>query len=346
MSWIAGYRVMLSEEQSLQNAQMVANHFAGSWTPEAISALCGNMRHESSLNPDMYEFGYAWEDNRGYGLVQWTPRTKYEDWANAQGLPFREGDSQLARIDYEQANGIQWIQTSAYPLSFNDFTKSTQDIGYLTEAFTWNYERPNAQAGRDSMTARKAFAQRVYLEVDFSGSGAGGGGGSKPFFPTTPGLEITSKWAMRTLNGETSFHAAIDIGGGGVNHPVYATQSGEVVENVWHDISGWRLRIKHTGDTYTSQYIHLAVKSPLAVGTVVTKGQEVGTMGNTGGSYGIHLDFAISPDGNGFFTEAGTIDPEVYLQMTFGGGEGGSPGANKNQKLIKMLLAGTLPWGG
>ena len=75
MAWISEYQRWLSESESLQNAQLVANHLIPQgWTKESVSALCGNMRHESSINPDMYEFNYAWGDDRGYGLVQWTPR--------------------------------------------------------------------------------------------------------------------------------------------------------------------------------------------------------------------------------------------------------------------------------
>lgn len=170
MSWITGYQKWLSEEESLNNAQMVADHFISTgWTPHSISALCGNMRHESSINPDMYEYGYAWEDNRGYGLVQWTPRTKYTDWATANGLDYAHGDSQLARIDYEQQEGIQWITTDSYPISFKEFTQSTDDINWLTECFTWNYERPNTTAGNESMPDRQAFAHRVFNEIDFGG---------------------------------------------------------------------------------------------------------------------------------------------------------------------------------
>jgi LysM repeat protein len=169
--WISQYQRWLSESESLNNAQLVADHFSGRWSDNAIAAMCGNMRHESSINPDMYEYGYDWTDNRGYGLVQWTPRTKYWDWAVARGLDPRNGNSQLARIDYEQENAIQWIRTAEYPLSFNEFTQSALSVDYLTEAFTWNYERPNRQAGENSMPARKAFALRVYQEIDFGGGG-------------------------------------------------------------------------------------------------------------------------------------------------------------------------------
>ena len=177
MPWISEYQRWLSESESLQNAQMVADHFGQDWTPEAIAALCGNMRHESSINPDMYEYGYAWEDNRGYGLVQWTPRSKYWDWATAQGLNPRHGDSQLARIDYEVDNNIQWIATSEFNyMTFAEFRSNAGGwtVDYLTEAFTWSYERPNRTAGEDSMPDRQAFARMARAELDFTGNGGGG----------------------------------------------------------------------------------------------------------------------------------------------------------------------------
>ena len=172
MAWISEYQRWLSESESLQNAQLVANHLIKQgWTKESISALCGNMRHESSINPDMYEFNYAWEDNRGYGLVQWTPRSKYWDWAESRGLDPRDGDSQLERIDYEVEQNIQWISTPNYPETYAQFRASTKSMDYLVPAFTWNYERPNATAGQESMPDRIAFAKRCLNELDFSGSG-------------------------------------------------------------------------------------------------------------------------------------------------------------------------------
>jgi hypothetical protein len=177
MAWNTGFQVWLTEEQSLENAQMVVNHFVGTdWTKESLSAMCGNMRHESSINPDMYEYGYDWSADRGYGLVQWTPRSKYWDWAVANGLTPELGDSQLARIDYEVDNNIQWIPRSDYEnMTFAQFRQNSGNwsVDYLTEAFTWGYERPNQTAGEESMPDRKAFAQRCFNELDFTGTGGG-----------------------------------------------------------------------------------------------------------------------------------------------------------------------------
>lgn len=185
MAWITEYQRWLSEDESLNNAQMVVNHFVGTdWTAESLSALCGNMRHESSINPDMYEYGYEWADDRGYGLVQWTPRSKYWDWAEGQGLSPRLGDSQLARIDYEIENNIQWIAnghaaryglSDKYDISFAAFRANTEGytIDQLTEAFMWNYEGPAYSAGQESLSERIAFAQRCLAELDFTGTGPG-----------------------------------------------------------------------------------------------------------------------------------------------------------------------------
>ena len=172
MAWISEYQRWLSESESIQNAQLVANHLIKQgWTKESISALCGNMRHESSINPDMYEYGYNWSEDRGYGLVQWTPRSKYWNWAESRNLPPRNGDSQLDRIDYEVEQNIQWIPTPNYPETYAQFRASTKSMDYLVPAFTWNYERPNAESGQQSMPERIDFAKRCLNELDFSGSG-------------------------------------------------------------------------------------------------------------------------------------------------------------------------------
>lgn len=205
MAWISEYQRWLSESESLNNAQMIVNHLVGTdWTKESISAMCGNMRHESSINPDMYEYGYDWSADRGYGLVQWTPRSKYWDWAVARGLEPRLGDSQLDRIDYEVENNIQYYSTSSYPESFAEFRSNafSKSVDYLTEAFTWNYERPNSTAGWDSMPDRKAFAQRCFNELDWTGTSDGGGGTDpNPEDPKTGDTEIFALWLTGVLKG-------------------------------------------------------------------------------------------------------------------------------------------------
>jgi hypothetical protein len=160
------------------------------------------MSHESSLNPDMHELGYGDSPDRGYGLVQWTPMTKYTDWATANGLPWDNGDSQLARIDYEVVNNIQWIPRSDYgDMTFVQFRQNSGGwtVDYLTEAFTWSYERPNQTAGEQSMPDRKAFANLCMTSLDWTGTG--GGTNPPPPPPNDDNANIVSMLLSDTLNG-------------------------------------------------------------------------------------------------------------------------------------------------
>ena len=321
MAWNEGYQVWLSESQSLENAQLIANHFKGSdWTKESISALVGNMRHESSVNPNMYEFGYDWADDRGFGLVQWTPRSKYWDWAVARNLPPREGDSQLARLDYEVDNNIQWIAVDRVEgFTFEEFRTNARgwSVDKLTEAFTWGYERPLESAGVASLPERKAFARKVFNTIDFAGGGAGG---VKPALPVNEGTPTTDKYGPRIdpISGEPSFHAGLDYAGN-TNDPIYATMSGTVMVAEFNNGGlGNVIWIKHDDDNYYSAYAHLETVN-VSAGDKVTKGQQIGGMGTTGYSTGVHLHFVIATVlwGN---NASNTIDPEVYLATSQGGG--------------------------
>lgn len=51
-------------------------------------------------------------------------------------------DANIFRILYEVENNIQWIATSEYDFSFEEFTKSTDTPYNLAMAFIKNYERP------------------------------------------------------------------------------------------------------------------------------------------------------------------------------------------------------------
>ena len=155
------YGSFKNESKALTNLEMQANALYiknyllnKSWSIHSICALLGNMQAESSLNPGRWQSDNVGITSSGYGLVQWTPATKYIDWCSEKGLTdYSEMDSNLARIVYEVENNIQWIATSDYDLTFTEFTfgiSSTGEKVYslrtLTEAFLINYERPADQS--------------------------------------------------------------------------------------------------------------------------------------------------------------------------------------------------------
>lgn len=113
------------------------------WTKNAICGMLGNMQEESKINPGMWEGLQENNLKRGFGLLQWTPASKYIDWANECDLPYSDIYTQMQRILYElEGNYVQWIKTSKYPISFKSFTQSTESSEYLAAAFIYNYERP------------------------------------------------------------------------------------------------------------------------------------------------------------------------------------------------------------
>jgi len=148
----SGNRYLTLPEMT-DNANYILSYLiAKGWTKNAITGMLGNMQTESTINPGIWQSLISYDhdpyilvESHGYGLVQWTPFNKYTIWARDNNLDYSHIDSQLMRIEYELQNGIQWISTSDYPMTFQEFKVSTQSPEYLAQAFLRNYERPADQ---------------------------------------------------------------------------------------------------------------------------------------------------------------------------------------------------------
>lgn len=133
----------LNQSQMETNAIYIRNYLANrGWTLNAIAGMLGNTQVESSHNPGIWQNLDEGNRNLGFGLVQWTPATKYLDWADANGYVRGSMEGNLQRILWELANGVQYYPTASYPETFREFTQSTKTAYYLGGAFLYNYERP------------------------------------------------------------------------------------------------------------------------------------------------------------------------------------------------------------
>lgn len=133
---------VLTRAQMQTNAKYVHRYFTlAGWTPEAIAGLLGNMEWESSINPGRWQSDRPGALSSGYSLTQWTPASKYINWCHADGKDPSEMDNALERITWELENGEQYYKTPGYPLTFRQFSQSTDSPYYLACAFAWNYER-------------------------------------------------------------------------------------------------------------------------------------------------------------------------------------------------------------
>lgn len=158
-----------NKETMKPNAQYIYKYLGvRGWTLNAVAGLLGNLQVESGMSPAIWEstikgsnadgtlnmavinaYYVANERYPGFGLVQWTPYSKFTDWCKTNGLDYLDMDSQLQRIDYEVKNGYQWQSrpSKGYDLTFNEFISSTRSAAWLAEAFAFCYERPASSSG-------------------------------------------------------------------------------------------------------------------------------------------------------------------------------------------------------
>lgn len=143
--YYSGNRYLTHDEMKV-NAVYIYDYLKQQgWTINAIAGLLGNMETESTMNPAIWQSLNVGNLSGGYGLVQWTPATKFLDWASANNLSPLEMNSNLLRIIYEVNNNIQWGNDgdgNHPPYSFLGFTKSTENPFTLGMNFLWYYERP------------------------------------------------------------------------------------------------------------------------------------------------------------------------------------------------------------
>lgn len=156
-----------------------------------------------------------------------------------------------------------------------------------------NYEVINGEESSQvdfsyTETIRDAVEQITVVGPSYSGVYIYGNWG----WPTAYPYKITSNYAYRW----GKMHDGIDISGPGRGSPIYSIGDGTVVEAAvvgTHSRSdGTYAVIQHNNNVY-SLYAHmdsLLVK----VGQKVSKGDVIGTMGDTGFATGVHLHFSVS----------------------------------------------------
>ncbi len=96
--------------------------------------------------------------------------------------------------------------------------------------------------------------------------------------------------------GFPKFHKGIDYAAP-AGTPIYASGSGEVIERRFSSSFGNVMKIQHDNG-FVSLYAHLAAfHDGIEVGSRVSRGQQVGAVGNTGRSTGAHLHYELTYKG-------------------------------------------------
>ena len=139
-----GNRSLSSSEQTT-NAQYILDAFLDQgWTKNAICGMLGNMQVESYICPGIWQDKQENDDTDGFGLTQWTPATKFFQWACENGFLYDDIDAQIERILHEVRNpSLQWSSTKG-GMSFTAYTHSTDSAANLATVFCNGYEKPDS----------------------------------------------------------------------------------------------------------------------------------------------------------------------------------------------------------
>lgn len=127
-------------------------------------------------------------------------------------------------------------------------------------------------------------------------------------FPISGGVHLTDGFGYRTAP-IAQFHNAQDFAAP-EGTPVMSIADGTVTHvGYTEDGLGFNVEIEHTiaGDSVTSRYAHMQVGSaPVNVGDAVAVGERIGSVGNTGFSFGAHLHLVIEVEGE-------AVDPMIFI---------------------------------
>lgn len=188
------------------NAYLMALYFrACGWCMQSVAALCGNVQGEGAFNPGDWE---NWgNDDRGFGLVQWTPARKYFRYAinkwgeNDPWAPYyysgwyecyilaltalhrpapeprewsrkRQGDPGPSR-DY-WLTMAEWAAGQIPAEAEVPVDDWRERVSYLTSAFLWCYEKPSnpGQTEIQRITRAQTWYERLtHVLPDFTSRG-------------------------------------------------------------------------------------------------------------------------------------------------------------------------------
>lgn len=143
---------------------------------------------------------------------------------------------------------------------------------------------------------KKAFVQsRSYDEVSMLAKRADEMAQCVPAIPPVAldKVRLSSLFGYRTdpVYGGRRMHQGIDLSGN-TGEPIYVSGNGKVVE-VRRNFFGYgREIVVDHGFGYKTRYAHLHTML-VKVGDIVRRGDQIGTMGNTGKSKGVHLHYEV-----------------------------------------------------
>ncbi len=181
-----------------------------------------------------------------------------------------------------------------------------------------------AEIARQQEAKRKAAAAAAAKAANTSNSGGGSGSGSGSTTVDAPQSNgtwikptngrLTSPYGWRNIGAGPEFHYGVDLANS-TGTPIWAAADGVVAYAAPLSTYGNVVIITHSidGQIYTTVYAHLNSFN-VSVGSEVSQGQQIATMGMTGRVTGPHLHFEVHI-GAWRGQAVGSVNPLKYIPV-------------------------------
>ena len=194
--------------------------------------------------------------------------------------------------------------------------KYEQDKNDLLDEIAKKQEEYEIQKELEYIAYMATYVPPTKAPSSDSGSGSGSSGSTEA---TTPAVSsggwmvpcsyvlLSSPFGKRTspTAGASSNHQGVDLAGSR-GTPIKASKAGVVTVRSSSKSAGNYVTIKHD-NTYSSIYMHME-NSIVSKGQMVSQGQVIGYMGDSGITTGVHLHFGIIKNG-------GYVNPASYMYL-------------------------------
>ena len=218
--------------------------------------------------------------------------------------------AQKAEIDVQIALVIENYELTEAEKNGLESTKA--DLAAQTESISNDMAAEQARITAEAVAAAEAEAAAIAAAEAAAAAAANNLTASVSQTTSTPSYSVNSSGFLRPASGYISspfgnrvspfggsieFHRGVDIAGSGA---ISAAQSGTVETATYHASYGYYVVINHgtiNGVNVKTLYAHMQPGLLVAPGQTVSQGQQVGVMGTTGSSTGVHLHFEVQENG-------------------------------------------------
>ena len=218
--------------------------------------------------------------------------------------------AQKAEIDVQIAQVIENYELTEAEKNGLESTKA--DLAAQTESISNDMAAEQARITAEAVAAAEAEAAAIAAAEAAAAAAANNLTASVSQTTSTLSYSVNSSGFLRPASGYISspfgnrvspfggsieFHRGVDIAGSGA---ISAAQSGTVETATYHASYGYYVVINHgtiNGVNVKTLYAHMQPGLLVAPGQTVSQGQQVGVMGTTGSSTGVHLHFEVQENG-------------------------------------------------